>query len=74
MGLANYVETVPGSDVKVCLGVHEGSSVWHYSLWSGEGDDETMLHLGSVDLSGLEVTPRQVAKIAVLLEVDYSGA
>lgn len=70
--ITNYEESVPGSDVKVCLGIHEGSTIWHYSLWSA--DDETLHASGSVDLAGLEVTPRQVARFVFLLEVDYSEA
>jgi hypothetical protein len=75
MALVNYVETVPGSDVTAYLGVHcDAPTVWNYSLWSGEGDAEELLHVGSVDMTTLDVTPSQVARIAFLLEVDYASA
>lgn len=70
--IQNTTHAVPGSSTTVHLGVNpEGHnpSLWHYSLWEGE----RLTHYGSVDLAGLDVTPRQVARIAFLLEVDYAS-
>lgn len=72
-GITNYVEIVPGTDVTCYLGVRDSRpNEWIYSLWTGEGDDEMALVTGSLDLSGLSVTPQQVARVAFLLEVDYA--
>lgn len=71
--IQNSVHPVPGSSVTVHLGINpEGHNptLWFYSLWEGK----TMTHTGRVDLAGLDVTPRQVARIAFLLEVDYASA
>lgn len=72
-GWHNFRVPVPGSDVVCHAGFDDDRpAVWFYSLWVGEGDDEMLITNGELDLSGLPVTPQQVAKVAFLLEVDYA--
>lgn len=81
--ITNYVVPVPGTTVTAFLGIRDAEpTVWIYSLWEGEGDDETspdertladerMLATGRLDLSPLTPTPEQVARIAFILEIEY---
>jgi len=72
-GLANYVEPVPGTDVTCYLGVWSNKpSEWIYSLWSVDWNGE-LVSSGSFDLTGLIVTPAQVARIAFLMDVEYGS-
>lgn len=70
-GLTNYNNVpIPGTDVQAFFGVRESDpSLWIYSLWTG--DDESLLSFGSLDMSGLDVTPEQVARVAFLLDIEY---
>ena len=72
-GLTNYQHVrIPGTDAVAYLGIHDHSpSVWYYSLWT-ENDD--LVSTGELDLSGLTLTPAQVARVAFLLDVDYGDA
>lgn len=69
-GLHNYVVPIPGSTVAAHLGVHDGSSHWAYSIWGS--NDSSLIAAGWLDMTGIQVTPDQVGRVAYLLEVEYS--
>lgn len=71
--LRNWSVPVPGSTVTAYLGQWEDrAGTWAYSLWTGEGDAETLVAAGWLPGIPAEVTAEQVANIAFMLEVDYA--
>lgn len=78
--LRNWTVPVRGSDVTAYLGRWDSNPhAWVYSLWTGEGEDETCIATGDLDLSAggtiepMSVSADQVARIAFLLEVEYGS-
>ncbi len=69
--LSNHVVPIVGTDVTAYLAEMEGGT-WIYSLWAGEGDDEALLSGDALELAGIRATPDQVARMAYLLDVEYS--
>lgn len=76
LGLTNYSRVpIPGTDVVAYFGVWDSDpSTWTYSLWTpADNGEEDLIAVGQVDVGDLPVIPEQVARIAYLLEVDYSS-
>lgn len=70
----NHVVPVRGTDVTAYLGesTDARNGTWVYSLWNMSADvGEEMFASDALDLSGLDVTPDQVARVAFLLSVEY---
>lgn len=71
--LRNWSVPVPGSTVTAYLAQWASRpGEWGYSLWTSEGDAETLLVSGCLPGIPAEVTAEQVANIAFMLEVDYA--
>ena len=70
MSIAHDVIDVPGTNVGAYLD-QEGAK-WSYSLREfSEAGNEVVLANGELDMTGLEVSPGQVARIAFILELEY---
>lgn len=73
-GLRNYRVPISGSSVVASLGVHDNDPErWIYSLWDEADNELDMISVGTLDLTGLTVTPSQVGRIAFILDVEYGG-
>lgn len=82
-GITNYTVPVPGTCVIADLGVRDSEPYkWIYSLWD-ECAEETgadPIAVGELDLatvgpegSPVNITPDQAARIAFILEVEYTS-
>lgn len=72
-GLTNFPSPVPDTDHVVWVGVWDHSpNQWIYSMWSGGGDDETLVSSGEFDVTDWKCSPEQFARIVYLVDVEYN--
>lgn len=73
---AEYRVPIPGSSVTVALAHHlDEPERWSYSLWSEyDASGEFILAADSIIIPELRVNAEQVARIAFLLNCEYSNS
>lgn len=71
-GLACYEVPIQGTDVTCYVGRWDKRDDWNYSLWTS--DDECVgSNTITIPSDVLQVTAEQVARIAFLLECEYTS-
>jgi hypothetical protein len=71
-GLRNW--KIEFGEYSVALGRYDRTpDIWAWSLWTGR-DGYDLLEADTLDMSGLKVSAYQVARIVMLLCVDYANA
>lgn len=69
---------IPGTSVTAQLGKYrDHPNTWFYILWDDGDNGDGWPHqisVGDIDFTGLDVRPDQVARVAYLLDLEYSEA